>query len=472
MAPKAKSMPGDKAAPKSDKPKAAPKKDAKPREPRPEDMIERVDKPDRTDFEARISAVSDAVTKLQEEKKEIDVKIKAESSGKDEFFAQKEALHKEIALYVDQLERLKGKKEELAQQIDTRIKDGKANKDAYQKMKNSMPYSDEDAIDKRLAEIEFQMHTQHRTIAAEKKMMQEIQELKRMRPKVATLKSLDQKRNQPAGDFEDIKKSKGELVEMMNEIFAKKQEASLKLKELSASRSTATGALIEQRDGINKQIGEKIAERNNIRSELKKAEDEYWEYQKKIRDIKQKRAEDERNLKAKENELRERRKKAEALEEQPYVYEIGLIQQTIAFCKSLTTTKAVKEEEEKKEIKHINADNEVVLCAKKDRDEEYFYAPTAKGKKNKNKNKGEATETAAGKPIKHNAATFQLFEKLKLEAPITVDDVPPVQEKLEALLVDYNNKVAEWEEKKEELKRKIMSGEDEEAVEVDGADAE
>lgn len=43
---------------------------------------------------------------------------------------------------------------------------------------------------------------------------------------------------------------------------------------------------------------------------------------------------------------------AEKLDEQPYVQEMTLIEQTVAFCKSLTTTKEVGEKKEEKEIKH------------------------------------------------------------------------------------------------------------------------
>merc|ERR1719446_1628655 len=77
-----------------------------------------------------------------------------------------------------------------------------------------------------------------------------------------------------------------------------------------------------------------------------------------------------------------------------------------------------------------------------------------KGKKNKAK-KGGKTE-GGSKPIKHNAETFRLFDQLKLDAPITTDEIPAILEKLEAQLVDYNNKVKEWEEKREEMKRKIL----------------
>merc|ERR1719235_1254595 len=96
----------------------------------------------------------------------------------------------------------------------------------------------------------------------------------------------------------------------------------------------------------------------------------------------------------------------------------------------------------------------MVILSKENRDEEFYFAPT-KGKAAKKK-------AAAAKPkganIKHNVETFRLFEQLKLDAPITTDDIPPLLEKLEAQLVEYNEKVKVWEANRDEMKRKILAG--------------
>merc|ERR1711959_135449 len=86
-----------------------------------------------------------------------------------------------------------------------------------------------------------------------------------------------------------------------------------------------------------------------------------------------------------------------------------------------------------------------------------FFAPTKKGKAAK-KAKGAGEQDNSKKPIKHNAETFKLFDSLKLDAPITVADIPPLLEKLDEQMKMYQDKVKEWEENKEELKRKIKEG--------------
>merc|ERR1712039_918011 len=104
----------------------------------------------------------------------------------------------------------------------------------------------------------------------------------------------------------------------------------------------------------------------------------------------------------------------------------------------------------------MGKDGMEVLARKEDRDE-FYFVPTAK-KKSKSKNKGGKAESGA-KPIKHNAETFRLFDQLKLDAPITIDEIPALLEKLEAQLEFYKEKVKEWVEKRDEMKAKILSGE-------------
>merc|ERR1711963_895951 len=82
-------------------------------------------------------------------------------------------------------------------------------------------------------------------------------------------------------------------------------------------------------------------------------------------------------------------------------------------------------------------------------------------KAKKSKAKKGAKADGAAKPIKHNAETFRLFDQLKLDAPITTDDIAPTLEKLEAKLEYYKEKVKDWEVKREEKKRRILAGEDE-----------
>merc|ERR1712190_604139 len=104
--------------------------------------------------------------------------------------------------------------------------------------------------------------------------------------------------------------------------------------------------------GIGEQVQEKIKEKNAIRDEFKAKEREYYQYLAEVRKARQEKVQEERMAWQKERDQQNKVKKAERLEDQPYVAEITLIEQTIAFCNSLAPKKEEEKKKEKKEITH------------------------------------------------------------------------------------------------------------------------
>merc|ERR1712204_116584 len=90
-------------------------------------------------------------------------------------------------------------------------------------------------------------------------------------------------------------------------------------------------------------------------------------------------------------------------------------------------------------------------------EDEFYYVPTSQKKKGKSKNK--SAKEGGAKPIRHNAETFRLFDQLKLNAPITTEDIPGTLEALEEKFEGYKQKVSAWEKKRDEKKQKILAGE-------------
>merc|ERR1719387_3456441 len=64
-------------------------------------------------------------------------------------------------------------------------------KDQLSKMKGSLGFKSEAEIDKRIADIEFNMWTSSISLKEEKKLLDEIKELKRSKPKVSKLKGME-----------------------------------------------------------------------------------------------------------------------------------------------------------------------------------------------------------------------------------------------------------------------------------------
>merc|ERR1712194_844935 len=293
----------------------------------------------------------------------------------------------------------------------------------------------------------------------EKKYMLELSELKKNRPKVAKVNKMEGdlsafRDNQSGGE---LKATVGEINAAMGKHREEKKGIQEKLSIIRDARKEKLGDVpqwVDERQKLSEEIGDKVKEKNALRDEFKVKERAYYQYLAEVRRVRQDKQQEERMAWQKDKDHENQLKKVEKLDDQPYVAEITLIEQTIYFCNTLTQKKVEDKKEEKKDTTaHTNPDGYEVV-AKKGEEEEVYMMP-AKGKKAKAK-KGKAEGSA--KPIKHNAETFRLFDQMKLDAPITTDEVPALLEKLEAKLVEYQNKVKVWEETREEKKQKILAG--------------
>merc|ERR1711865_1276018 len=265
---------------------------------------------------------------------------------------------------------------------------------------------------------------------------------KKNKPK---LTQLADKQGQLA-DFDfgtDLRGKQGELNEAFGILYEKKKEIMGRLNEMRDEWKSKTGDVSEirtEREELQKKVAEQITERNKLRDEFGAQKREFQVYLNEQRRVKQEKYQEDRKKQNEEWKIQQLERKVAALDEQPFVSEIVLIEQTEAFCKSLMPqAKDDKKDDEKKETTHNNKDGEMVLASKASRDEEMYYVPTRKGKAAKKK--GGAGEDGGKKPIKHNAETFKLFDSLKLDAPITTADIPALLEKLAEQKAMYEGKV-------------------------------
>jgi len=427
--------------------------------------IERVAEPDKAAYDKAYEEITAKVDALQAKAKAITEKINAQSAGGDEFSTQKSALLQQLTLFNTKIKELSDKKAEINQEVTGKRQEAKLAKDELIKQKKALGYTTESDIDDRIRFLDDRLRTETLKLKEEKDILKEIADLKKRKPEIAKVKGLEatlSKVDTGASQWESLT----EINSQLNEYWEGKKQVLKGLDELSAQRTEKMGdrpALIAERQGYNDESKALIEERNTLRDAFNEERKNFNEYKRLVREKQQEKWAAER--KAKEDEYQKQRKlrEAEKLDDQPYVTEMTLIEQTISFCKSLTGAKEEKAAEEKKEVTHNNPDGTEILMRKEDREEEFYFAPTAK-KKSKSKNKS-AKEGGSAKAIKHNAATFKLFDELKLEAPITTDDIPATLEKLEEQLESYKAKVKEWEETRAERKRKILEGIEEPAAE-------
>ena len=461
--PAAKAKPEAKAAPKAKPVKKEKKEEA---EERP-----RMERPDRQALDDAIAKIQEDIDKLKGKQQALSEQLNSKKGGNEVFNAKRAELMNQRNEFNGKIDALMAQKESINGTINEKRAEGQAMKQDLSKMKKSIGFTSEAEIDKRIQEIEYKMHTESHSLKDEQKFIKEISELKRNRPKVATIKS----KEASVASFDPRMDMKENIAAINAEVNALRdgrrtiQEALSELMEGRKAEMGDMGPVIQQKEEISKKIQEKMQERNTLRDEFRVKTDEYRKYMDEVRVERQKKYVEEKEARDKEYEIIKRQRQVEKLDEQPHIEKITLIEQTMAFCKSLTASKGPVEKEEKKEVVYDTPEGAEVMVKKEDRDE-FWFAPL-KGKKAKGKKSGGAKE-GGSKPIKHNAETFKLFDSLKLDAPITTDDIPAIMEKLEAQLADYNAKVKEWEEKREDMKKKILDGIEVLEAEKEGGEAE
>jgi len=438
------------------------KKDKKPVKKAPEDNLEdkipKVEKPDREVFEEKVGKKNDRIEGLQKELAVLAKKIGEKSHGKDEHFAKKTELRQQLDEQSAKMDELQARKEALQKAIGDRVSEGKQLREAANKMKREIGYTDAQQIDERIATIEYTLWTSSLTLKEEKKYLAEVQELKRTRPKVAHYHKMEEKvQNFDTGG--NVKEQIAAINEEMAFHREKKKEVQAKYRELVEERQSQMGnmtELFEEREKINKLIGEQIKERNDLRNDFRQAERDFNAYLAEVRKVRQERAQEQRAERDREWEAERKKRAVEKLEDNPYVSDIALVEQTLLWCNSMLPKEEVKAAEKKATV-HTNTAKEEVLLKKEDREEEYFFAPTKSKKKGKNKGGDKAEEKGSG-AIKHNMETFHLFSQLKLDAPLLTSDIPATIDKLGEMMEGFKDKVKAWEAKRDAARERIAQG--------------
>merc|ERR1719161_527810 len=147
----------------------------------------------------------------------------------------------------------------------TRAADKEA-KQQLSKMKGSLGFTSEEDINKRIADIEFEMWTSSMSLKDEKKALAEIAELKRCKPKVTKLHRMEADMNaKPQTNTDAIRDQTKVIAGSMKEAKEEKRLIAAEYAKLNEERQKQMGdmsELFEERQKISAAIQEKIAKRN------------------------------------------------------------------------------------------------------------------------------------------------------------------------------------------------------------------
>jgi len=436
MPPKAKETPPPKEGKKDDK---------------GEDEKTKMAPPDKTQYNKDIAQKNSEIEKLTKEKGAVDRKLQEKSTDKDGYYEKKAVLAAKMKTYGDQIKRLNEQRVELRTGLKGKKDQQNKVTQLLKETSNSITFKSEAALEARIAEIQFEMCTGTYTLAEEKRKVQEIQNLKKQKPRINAqqekLVGLEGKAEElkTSPVFEDLKGQITEVSTKIDQVWKQKEDVKQEYVELieAHKKETETSNLEAERKEIQTKIGELVRERNELRKKMQDEEQAYRKYEAEQRKIQQEKRAAEANKRREEYEQKDLARKQDQLMVQPHLAEIALLEQTITFCKNLLP----KEQEVAQEnIKPTfnNPEGSVVLIKKQDRDEE-FYMPASKKKGPHKKNKAPSSNV-----IKHDAYTFRLFDALKISAPSSTDQIPATLEQLQNELERYNELVATWEQKRDD----------------------
>merc|ERR1712007_196811 len=171
------------------------------------------------------------------------------------------------------------------------------------RLRQQMQYTSEEEIDQRIAAIDFTLISETMTLKEEKKLLQEISELKKSKPKVEqmrqTIGQYEKESNMPRG--EDPQQMKNRITSDLKDLYEEKKRI---------------------RDDITKHISEK---KEKIAAFYKEKED-YDQYMDALKKDKMERLAKERAKRKEEWEYERRKREVEQMDDMPYFAEVTLLQ--------------------------------------------------------------------------------------------------------------------------------------------------
>ena len=415
--------------------------------PRPA-RTQRIAAVDRKFYEQKIDELDSEIKELKKKTEALSKEISSKSEGKDNFIAQKETIKTSLDAAQNKLNELEKKRNNIQEQIKKIQQADKDSRTEVQKMQKDIGFQSEEQIDRQVAEIEYQMHTESLTLKREKELILKLSQLKQVKPQLNKLMKM--KDSQTSGTTgETVGSLKVQLAEIQKELAVARDErqkhaaAMSKLTEARKKSMSGVSHIFDEREKLQNEIKKKIGAIKALkdeRSEKIKAFNEYITNQKEARADRDKA---EKAAKDAEREVRKRETDLEKDKLTPFQQELDLIENMIKYCQKLQPVAASTGPVIKAPVASIEGTD--VLVSKKERDEVFFVAPSKKAAKKESSSGNVSME----KPLTHSLETLGLFGQIKVSPPTSLKDLPSVIENLNKKTEEFKVKqVKETEERK------------------------
>lgn len=425
---------------------------------------EEPEKPQKEKFEGEKKVIEEALDALKAKLGEFKDQIKERTADKDEYMKERDGMKKALDEAQAESDRVFGEFSAVIQKIkDTREASRKADRE-YKDMARDVSSMGEDGIEQEIRKLSYEMSVKTMSLKEEKALMKRIALLEKEKPKLEKkrleLEALEAQRSGAADSKKPLSDQADSLKEQLEAAKAVKKEKAGEFRKLREEREKKTGNLKEKygiMDAIKADMDQKRKELRLVKDGYKKLNDEHWDWKRACDKLKNDAWKQEEDARWDAHRAEEKKRKLEDAQEKPHFAETILIEQTIAYCKSLVKTEAKQEEEE-----YVVPENDAfpagarMMIPKSQRDptEGAYHQAKSKFKKNNKAKNREGKQKITMDPY-----TFKLFKELDVEAPLQVTDVPDCLEKLNKKMSFYDKKIAEWEKQKAKLAAELEADE-------------
>jgi len=419
--------------------------------------------PDRDDFNEMIALIEKRIQDLKTEQSGIRTKIGAKSEGKTEYQTRKNDMQIKLREYEEIIQKHETDKTKCWNEIKSSQSAATANTKMMKSMRsqqipelgNKAVHSIED-INREMDKIEYDMQTKTMSLKEEKAKLELLKKLKGLKPRFAEL----EKASANMGGAKDsvvspLKDRIDQLSHLISEAREAKKQQKIQFERLKEQREKVTRdmpELFEKSDAITKQLGNEHMQRRALMEDFKRREREFNAVRAEERQAKYDRQRADRLERAADNEARRVERREEHEEEQPFLYETTLIEQTLSYCQQLLPKEAAPVVVKEVAAPVAEIEGRKVLMSKADREEDFFFSGSGGKKSSKNKNKGKKAKAAPTMEdkITHTVESIQIFSNLKMKPPVKLSDLPACVEILKKQAKTYEEKVAKWKASEEE----------------------
>jgi len=385
----------------------------------------KIDKPDKKKLEDEVSAVNEQIKKLDTEKEEITAKIEA---------IHKENKNSETSTASNVLRDLKNEKKGL---LDVR-KDILQRRDIMKKsmdnlmndqksLRSNLKITTLEGITERIAQLKRKQETTSMSLAEEKRLIKEMDQLNASKKQVAKVSNLSSNIGSQKDDLNSVRDEEKEIYRQLDGITARinaQQEIVDKLREKEKGSKGQIPGLIKERDDVRKNINDKKQEIKELRDTFKSANNDWYDLQRaqrahrKFRDAEQKRQYE------KERAEKEKARLEEELKKIPYEQEMALCDYLVKYLENTFLNSGSKSTKEEKKPDVVQVKDDPFAGFKpvnKKTDDVFLKMGTTKGPRKRASK--QQKKKSVDQPFRLNMDIFDDFSLLGLTPPTALEGV-------------------------------------------------